>query len=480
VAERKRNPVTLWARIEKFLVEIPVANLATRPLLKRLHAAGQFLFLTFRGFVENRCPTRAAALSYTTLLALIPLLAVVLSVSKNFLHNTSSDFVPKILDRMMVVVSPQLDLMDLPPDVEGPPLPPELREQEGAEPQASKPQVSAEARQQAVHQVQAFIDRINAGALGTLGTILLIFVGIRLLMTVEQTFNDVWGVQRGRSLWRKIVYYWTTITLGPLLLLGALAVTGSVEFSQTVGKLQFAPWITKLLLNLAPFVILWIGFALMYGLMPNTRVKFTAALVGGIVGGTLWQLNTLLSTLYISRVVTYSKIYGALGVVPILLLGLYFSWLIVLFGAQVSFVAQNWKVYFAQKKSERVDQEGRELLACRVMLEVARCFASGLKPPTMDELAAKLNAPMQLLNQVAERLIAGGILAEIADEEGGLLPARSLDSVRVADVAHVMRTNGAEEKSGDTDSKEPVAKLLAQLHEAENTAPANARFSELV
>jgi membrane protein len=480
VAERKRNPLTLWARIEKFLVEIPVANLATRPLLKRLHVAGQFLFLTLRGFVENRCPTRAAALSYTTLLALIPLVAVALSISKNFLHDTSADFVPKILDRMMVIVSPQLELMGKQENLIGPPLPPELREQEGAEPEAPQPLVSEEARQQAVRQVQSFIDRINAGALGTLGTILLIFVGIRLLMTVEQTFNDVWGVQRGRSLWRKVVYYWTTITLGPLLLLGALAVTGSVEFSRTVGRLQFAPWMTQALLQLAPFAIVWVGFALMYKLMPNTRVKFSAALAGGIVGGTLWQVNGLLSTLYIAQVVKYSKIYGALGIIPIFLLGLYFSWLIVLFGAQVSFVAQNWKIYFAQKKSERVDQEGRELLACRVMLEVARSFAVGAKPPTMDELTLKLNAPLQLLNQVVERLIAGGIIAEVADERGGLLPARALDSIRVADVAHVMRCNGSRSQLNGESNDEPVAKLLAQLHEAENTAAANQRFSDLV
>jgi membrane protein len=479
VAESKRTTLTLWARIEKFLVEIPVANLATRPLLKRLHAAGQFLFLTLRGFVENRCPTRAAALSYTTLLALIPLVAVALSVSKNFLHDTSADFVPKILDRLMVVVSPQLELMDR-EDFVGPPLPPELRKQQGTEPETFAPQVSEAARKQAVEQVQSFINRINAGALGTLGTILLIFVGIRLLMTIEQTFNDMWGVQRGRSLWRKIVYYWTAITLGPLLVLGALAVTGSVEFSRTVGKLQFAPGLTKFLLELAPFVILWVGFALLYKLMPNTRVKFSAALAGGVVGGTLWQLNSLMSTLYISQVVKYSKIYGALGIIPILLLGLFFSWLIVLFGAQVSFVAQNWKIYFAQKKSERVDQEGRELLACRVMLEVSRSFAKGEKAPTVDELTAKLNAPLQLLNQVVERLIAGGILAEIADERGGLLPARPLDCIRVADVAHVMRTNGAAEKVDSETTEEPVAKLLAQLHEAECSATANARFSELV
>ena len=112
----------------------------------------------------------------------------------------------------------------------------------------------------------------------------------------------------------------------------------------------------------------------MYGLMPNTRVRFHAAVIGGLVGGTLWQLNSQLSTMYLSRVVTYSKIYGGMGIVPVFLLGLYFSWLIVLLGAQVSFAAQNVHLYMQQRVSERMDQAQRELLACRVVLQVCASF----------------------------------------------------------------------------------------------------------
>jgi membrane protein len=357
--------------------------------------------------------------------------------------------------------------MPLPEDVMGPPSP-------------NRPVVSEEARQQAVERIQTFIDNIHAGTLGTLGTIFLIFIAIRLLMTIEQTFNDIWGIQRGRSIWRKVVYYWTTITLGPLLLLGALAMTGTVEFSSLFGKLQFAPSLEKVLLQAIPFVVLWFGFSLMYGLMPNTHVQIRAAIVGGIVGGTLWQLNSLLSTLYLSRVVTYSKIYGALGIIPVFLVGLYFSWLIVLLGAQVSFAAQNVRVYLQRRASEHVDQEGRELIACRAVLLVAHHFVGGLKPPTAAEMAVKLGAPLHLLNQIVHRLVEGRVLSEVVDEGGGLLPARPLESLRVADVLHVVRSHDSSvEKPSSTGDGELMAKLLGDLNTAARTAPANMRFSEL-
>src|SRR5262245_17430965 len=138
----------------------------------------------------------------------------------------------------------------------------------------------------------------------------------------------------------------------------------------------------------------------MYALMPNTQVRPVAALAGGVVGGTLWQLNNLLSTLYISRVVTYSKIYGALGIIPVFLLGLYFSWLIILFGAQVSFAVQNIHIYLQRRIAEKADQRQRELFACRLVLLAAKHFIEGSKPPTLEEASFVINAPTQLLNQL--------------------------------------------------------------------------------
>ena len=299
-------------------------------------------------------------------------------------------------------------------------------------------------------------------------------------MTIEQTFNDIWGVQQGRSIWRQVVYYWTWITLGPLVILGAVAFTGTAEFSHWSGKFAFLHGSEKILIELAPFVILWVGFGLLYGLMPNTRVRFHAALVGGIVGGTLWQLNSLLNTMYLSRVVTYSKIYGALGILPVFLLGVYFSWLIVLFGAQVSFAVQNVHVFIQKRASERLDQAGRELLACRIVLLTAQRFLSGEPPHGREELADKLGAPLQLLNRIAARLVDGGVLLEVANTESALAPARPPESITVTDVLHIIRTNYGQcgVPIGPPDS-ELMPTVLHNLDVETHNSRANANFAEL-
>ena len=218
----------------------------------------------------------------------------------------------------------------------------------------------------------------------------------------------------------------------------------------------------------------------MYGLMPNTRVRFHAAVIGGVVGGTLWQLNSQLNTMYLSRVVTYSKIYGGMGIVPVFLLGLYFSWLIVLLGAQVSFAAQNVHLYMQQRVSERMDQARRELLACRVVLQVCDGFLRGARPPNTEALASRLRAPLQTLNQLAHRLVEGGVLVEVADGEGGLQPAHPRSPSRLPTCCTSFgRTKTPAWRAPKRLASEPVEQMLLELAAVVRSAPANANFAEL-
>lgn len=450
-----------------FLEETHAARGPVHPLLNILRRVIQFVWLVIRGFTANRCPVRAAALSYTTLLALVPMLAVGLSFARNYLADASEAVVPKLIDKFVEYVAPQLQFMP----------------HNGTATASAGGQLSVNpaARQQAVDTIQGFISNIDSGTLGVIGMVALIFIAIQLMMTIEATFNDIWGVAAGRTFWKKIVYYWTTITLGPLLLILAMYMTGRAEVAMITDKLAVIPGAQKLIWRLLPFVVLWFGFALMYALMPNTRVRIGAALAGGVVGGTLWQVNSMLSAMYVSRVVTYSKIYGGLGMIPVLLAGLYFSWLIVLLGAQVSYAVQNLRGFLQQRASERVDQEGRELLACRLVLAASKCFMRGEPPPATERLSEELGAPPQLLNRISHRLIEGGVLASVTTDTGGLKPARPPELIRVADVLHVMRSAcGVCGERVQYDETDPVGRRLNELCAMEQAASANARFSDLV
>jgi membrane protein len=509
------KPKTFYGQLDRmreYLEEGPSAEEAARPHIGWLHTSGQFIWLVIRGFNDNRGPLRAAGLTCSSLLALVPMLAVVLSVSKNFLHTETANLVPDLLDRAIATIAPQLEYMpdeedDMPavpaptpavttsapaattPAAATPPAPTAApTTPTAAEPVSDTPAestevvVSSKARQEVVDRIQSFIGNINAGALGTIGTLLLIGVAIQMMMSIEQSFNDIWGIAQGRPIWQKVVYYWAAITLGPLLLVLALAFTGTMEFSQFLSRITILPWLQKAVLFLMPFVVLWTGFGLMYALMPNTRVTWRAAFIGGIIGGTLWQLNNILSTLYISRVVSYSKIYGSIGIIPVFLLGLYFGWYIVLLGAQSSYVAQNLQSFLLQRASDRVDQEGRELVGSRIVLLACQRFLQGRRAPTFEETATQLGVPAPLLNRLARRLVDGAVLAEVTDDarNRALQPARPPDQITLADVLHVLRTSngGCGDASGPA-ANDAAGDSLRALYAAARESPANARFSDL-
>ena len=282
------------------------------PFKKFIH----FWNLVGKTFVRNRCLVRASALAYTTLLALIPLLAVGLGVSTKLLQGseaTTREMIAKLVDQ----------------------LAPQLEQVPGTE------EEKLGARRKVVEQIQNFIANINSGALGLTGTAGLLFIAIGLLSTIEATFNDIWGVARGRNWFVRVIHYWAAITLGPLLIVLVMGLAIGPKFQGVQNLIQDTPLVGRLTFKLVPLLVLCGSFMLLYQLMPNTRVHWKAALVGGVVAGVLWVMNSNFNALFASRVVSVSRIYGSLGAIPILLFGLYLSWTILLFGAQVAYAYQN-------------------------------------------------------------------------------------------------------------------------------------------
>ncbi len=213
------------------------------------------------------------------------------------------------------------------------------------------------------------------------------------MSTIEKTFNDIWGVNRARNFPNSVMRYWSTITLGPLCLIFVFALTSGPRFEATRNSLADMPLLGNFVMALMPFVILSLLFALFYLAVPNTKVDWRAALVGGAVGGCLWQMNHLFSVLYASKVVTNSQIYGSLSMLPLLLIGLFTSWLILLFGAQVAYNFQNRRTYMQEIQCENVDQDRREFIALRLMTLIGQRFETEQSPPTIQQIADRLDVP---------------------------------------------------------------------------------------
>lgn len=551
-------------------------------------ALAHFWILVIKSFLRNRCPVRASALAYTTLLSLIPVLAVIVSVTTSLLKSQGDPLVNKMLDQLVKNVAPQLNLV---PKETAPGNP-------GAETTAES---EHDARKRVVSEITAYIGKIQSGALGLTGVISLIVIAVLLLSNVEATFNDIWGVTQGRSWFARVVQYWAAITLGPLVLLLAVGLTSGHQFavagssrlstndlvngSALLQKLsapadpmsqwlwtRFSPEGQKVLSNAAtppaakqsqlavelnhllhsaslydptrfkdvslstntvallsqspqgkslvrlnrllledaypkdlvkskppsrllnrlsfisgtfslvlPFFFLAAGFGLFYGLMPNTRVQWRAAFAGGLVGGCLWQLNNLLQVLYVSKVVSYSKIYGSLAVVPVFLVGLYFSWLILLFGAQVAYAVQNRQSYLQARQAEAVNQLGREFIAVRIMACVGEVFQRGEPPLSAAALGERLGVPARLIVQIIQVLVSHQILVEVNGVETAYHPGRPLDQITVQDIWHELRASqGIELPTRDDPARGLVREQIDKVRQAESQAASEITLRLLV
>jgi membrane protein len=472
----------------------------------RLERFAHFWVLVGKSFVRNRCPTRAAALSYSTLLALIPMLAVAISVTSSLLKDEGEEKIYEVIDKVVSSVMPPpatLNATNVPPEI-GPdfsvaPKPANFisagtftnvfRGTNEVAVTATNSIVAAvagnsrviDAQKQVARDIHQFIQNTRSKTLGLVGMLLLLYVAISMLANIEGTFNDIWGVTRGRS-WRwRIVLYWATITLGPLLLIGALGLSGGSQMQAAREFIGHTPLIGGIIFKLLPLVVLWLAFALFYEIVPNTKVRFDAALVGGFVGGSLWHLNNVFGFLYVSRVVSNSQVYGKLGLLPVFMAGLYFSWVILLFGAQVAYAFQNRKSYLQDKLVENVNQRGREFIALRLMTCIGQRFQLGRPPVTIQEISAELTIPTKLAQQVLRTLLAAKLIVEVAGNENGYSPARPLDAITAHHILRAMRTGGGQEPPlGDGPVRAEVLGEFARIEAAEQLAASSVTMLALV
>lgn len=444
----------------------------------RLHRFAHFCLLVVKSFHRNRCPVRAASLAYTTLLALVPMLAVAVSITTSMLQKQGKEPIDNLISQMVDYVAPALDL-EIKEEARQSPTNSILNSTNAAVPSTnavtnlvgatigSTNSISGgtntltasntnaipagSGREKVVNQISGFIANINSGTLGATSVLALLFVAISLLRTIEATFNDIWGVTRARGWVKSIFYYWTTITLGPLLLVGAVTLNTGPYLESTTAWLDDVPFVGSLIFRALPFVILSLGFSIFYAVMPNTKVHMKAALVGGIVGGCLWQLNNIFSIIYVSRLITYTNIYGSLGVFPLFLVGLYFSWLIMLLGAQVAYAFQNRQAYIQEKQAESVNQRGREFIALRLMTHIARNFSAGGRPLSLVELSRELAVPSQLAQKILCALVHAGLVVEATDTDQRFTPGRPLDRISAYDIVSALRLGSGHELATSED-----------------------------
>lgn len=392
---------SLQTIVERFLWEPP--DFLTQGPGRFLLGPLRGLYALTRDIATGQLTLRAMSLVYTTLLSIVPLIAFSFSVLKGF--GFHRELQPVLYAALEPLGQKGVELTD---------------------------------------QVIQFVDNVQGRVLGGIGLALLVYTVITMVQKVENSVNWIWQVKQPRSLARRFSDYLSVLLIGPVLMFAAMGMIASISSHALVQRLSaIEPFGSGLLLagKLLPVVLVSFVFAFIYVFVINTRVRVLAAVVGGTSAGILWATAGKVFAAFVVGSTKYAAIYSSFAIVIIALIWLYINWLILMLGAQIAFYFQHPQALRLGRQKIEVRGRRREALALDLMMRVGRQFIDGPPPPTLDQLADAMRLPQDTLENIALALNRGGLLEY--EENGGLLPARDLATIRVADLLRAIRESSA-------------------------------------
>jgi membrane protein len=439
--------LSFWKRIEQFLlreiwrIDLNQLGIGHRVLLR----AVRFLLVIGHELASGQINLRAMSLVYTTLLSLVPLIAVSFSVLKAFgVHNQLQPFLLNLFAPMGAQAGELVD------------------------------------------RIIGFVANMKVGVLGALGMALLLYTVISLIQKVEDSFNHVWRTKGVRSFARRFSDYLSVIMVGPVLVFSAIGVTASTMNSQVMKRLlAVEPFgmIFAIVGELMPFLMIIAAFCFIYIFVPNTRVKFRSALVGAAVGGMIWQLTNILFASFAASAVQYSAIYSGFAILMLFMIWIYLAWIILLFGAMVAYFHQHpEQIRLGGGVRMALSHRMRERIALTVMTLVADSYCNEKRPWTLDDFVQRLRIPGDTLGEVIDLLQARHLLVETAAEPPEYLPGHSPDALTVARIIAEVRSAGEEQSEFDASflSMSSVDEVFDRMHGGSSQALHGMTLKDLV
>jgi membrane protein len=412
--------------IRKYLSKIPeflkkeIWHDPQEKSLLYVYQAIRIVLMTLNGLKNQMILLRASALSYSTILAIVPLLAIAFSMLKGLGFHSR-------LEHILVNY------------------------------------LTAE-QEELTTRIIEYISNTNFKALGALGTAILIYASITMLSNVERTFNEVWGVTKQRTIARRINNYISVMFFGPFLMVLSTAMMATFRSNTVVTKLmayEFFQHFIGLFAGVLPHVILWLAFTVMYKSLPNTRVKFLPALIAGFLCGSAWEIAFRFYTDFNIGLTRNNIIYGTFAVLPIFIIWLYISWIIVLIGAQLSYAIQNVRSYQQELTTYKVGYDQKEDMAINIMLKISELFYYGKTQISIEGLSDLFSIPIRLVREITRKLYQHGLLQEILEEESLFQPAKDLSLISVLDVCHALRREDEGDwQVSDAGKNQSLKKLL--------------------
>lgn len=362
----------------------------------------RYVYALVRDIVSGQLTLRAMSLVYTTLLSIVPLIAFSFSVLKGLgVHN---DMRPA-LENLLQPLGQQGSVI--------------------------------------TDQVLELVNNVRGGILGGVSLAFFIFTAISMVQKVEASFNYVWHVSQPRSLTRRFSEYTIVLLIGPVVIVVALGMIASIRNNDLMQWLLANESLGYLVLTagkLVPYLLVVGVFTFLYVFVPNTKVNFLSALVGGVAGGLIWASLSAVFANFVAFAGTRQLIYSGFAIAITALIWLYLNWLVLLVGAQLAFYHQRPAFLRIGQREPRLSNAMRERLALNIMYLVGRAFRDRDRSITLEAVGDKLKIPLIALGQVTTSLVDGGLL--VATERGDLLPGGEMSRILLKDILKVVREFG--------------------------------------
>jgi len=407
----------------------------------------RILLLSLRGVTEDNCQLRASAMTLYSLLSVVPLVAMIFVLAKGLGFE-------RALERQL------------------------LEKLEG----------QAEVVTWIIKFAHSLLESAKGGVLAGIGVVVLLLSVIMLLSNMENSLNRIWGIKTPRSLVRKISDYLSLMLICPLMIFLASSMTVLItsQIKTIVTKIPVFGVVSPgilFLLKFLPYWILWVLFAFLYIFIPNTKVKFWSGVLAGVIAGTIYQIFQWGYIHFQIGVAKYNAIYGSFAALPLFLIWLQTSWLILLFGAEISFAHQNVDTCEFEPDCMEMSPFFKRLLSLRITALLVRDFSEGGKPWSASGIARELEIPIRCVRQALEDLVGSGILSEVMSREGEMIayqPARSVDTLTLKSVMEML------DKHGIADIPVARSRELAKISESIEAfwdlmekSPANLKLKEI-
>ena len=416
--------------IQSHIWELPLDQLPRwqSPLIKQVRV----LILAFKGFNRDKCQLRAAALTFYSILSLIPILAMVFGIAKGFGFEQT------------------LELL--------------LQEKI-----ASRDMVAQEGLDWVISKAKLLLESTRGSLIAGVGLVVLMWAATRVLRHIEAALNDIWEIKNSRPWIRNFTDLLSIMVVAPILFILAQSTTVFITaIIQDLSKGMELLGLLFLLMKLVPFGLIWLLFTMIYVVVPNTKVNFKSALVAGVIVGTIFQLSQWIffkSQMGISK---YNAIYGSFAFLPLLLIWIQTAWLILLLGAEIAFANQHINRYEFALGSQEVKPSFKKLVTLLITNLLVKNFVEAKSSLTAEEISAILHAPVRLVRQCITDLMNSKIINEVGkknSQDTSYQPARSVENLSVSFVLQAIDKHGL----GDIHIHESgESKRLSQTLEALN------------